>query len=96
MYGFLAPACPNLTAGHPARGALRTHSRPTAARRLCAGGYNINTSNEQDTSTRPTAGQSVEWPRLRVGLTYDAAGSHKTANGVWRGGVALGSLGDAK
>ena len=30
---FLVCACPNLTAGHPARGALRTHSRPTAARR---------------------------------------------------------------
>ena len=24
-----------------------------------------------------------------------AAGSHKTANGVWRGGVVLGSLGEA-
>ena len=33
--------------------------------------------------------------RLRVGLTYDAAGSHKTANDVWRGGVLLGSLGKA-
>ena len=46
VYGFLAPACPNLTAGHPARGALRTHSRPTAARRLCAGGYKFPTSDD--------------------------------------------------
>ena len=30
-----------------------------------------------------------------MGLTYDAAGSHKTANGVWRSGVLLGSLGEA-
>ena len=30
-----------------------------------------------------------------MGLTYDAAGSHKTANDVWRGGVLLGSLGEA-
>ena len=54
--------------------------------------YNNNTNNEQSTDTRPTA---AEQPRLRVGLTYDAAGSHKTANGVWRGGVVLGSLGEA-
>ena len=56
---------------------------------------NSNTNDEQDTGTRPTAGQSAERPRLRLGLTYDAAGSHKTANGVWRGGVVLGSLGEA-
>ena len=59
---------------------------------------NVNDSNmndEQDAGTRLTAGQSAERPRLRVGLTYDAAGSHKTANGVWRGGVLLGSLGEA-
>ena len=30
-----------------------------------------------------------------MGLTYDAAGSHKTANDMWRGGVLLGSLGEA-
>ena len=30
-----------------------------------------------------------------MGLTYDAAGSRKTANDVWRGGVLLGSLGEA-
>ena len=28
-------------------------------------------------------------------LTYDAAGSYKTANDVWRGGVMFGSLGEA-
>ena len=28
-------------------------------------------------------------------MTYSAAGSHETANGVWRGGVVLGSLGEA-
>ena len=43
---------------------------------------NSNTNDEQDTGTRPTAGQSAERPRLRVGLTYDAAGSHMTANDV--------------
>ena len=36
---FLVCACTKLTAGHSARGALRTHSRPTTARRVCAGGY---------------------------------------------------------
>ena len=56
---------------------------------------NDNTSDERSADTRPTAGQSAERPRLRVGLTYDAAGSHKTANDVWRGGVLLGSLGEA-
>ena len=30
-----------------------------------------------------------------VGLTYYAAGSNKMANDVWRGGVLLGSLGEA-
>ena len=34
---FLVCACPKLTAGHPARGALRTHSRPTAARASARG-----------------------------------------------------------
>ena len=57
--------------------------------------HNNNTSGEQGIDTRPTAGQAAERPRLRVGLTYDAAGSHKTANDVWRGGVVLGSLGEA-
>ena len=56
---------------------------------------NDNTNDERSADTRPTAGQSAKRPRLRVGLTYDAAGSHKTANGVWRGGVLLGSLGEA-
>ena len=28
-------------------------------------------------------------------MTYDAAGSHKTANDMWRGSVLLGSLGEA-
>ena len=56
---------------------------------------NSNTHDEEDTGTRPTAGQLAERPRLHVGLTYDAAGSHKTANDVWRGGVLLGSLGEA-
>ena len=44
---------------------------------------------------RLPAGQSAGRPRLRVGLTYGTAGSHKTANDVWRGGVLLGSLGEA-
>ena len=56
---------------------------------------NSNTNSEQGADTRPTAGQSTEQPRLRVGLTYDAAGSHETANDLWRGGVVLGSLGAA-
>ena len=56
---------------------------------------NDNTNDERSADTRLTAGQSAERPRLRVGLTYDAAGSHKTANDVWRGGVLLGSLGEA-
>ena len=56
--------------------------------------HNNNTNDDED-GTRPPAGQSANRPRLRVGLTYDAAGSHKTANGVWRGGVLLGSLGEA-
>ena len=30
-----------------------------------------------------------------MGLTYDTARSHKTVNDVWRGGVLLGSLGEA-
>ena len=57
--------------------------------------YNNDTNGEQGAGTRLAAGQSAERPRLRVGFTYDAAGSHKTANGVWRGGVVLGSLGEA-
>ena len=56
--------------------------------------HNNNTNDDKD-GARPPAGRSVDRPLLRVGLTYDAAGSHKTANGVWRGGVLLGSLGEA-
>ena len=57
---------------------------------------NSNTNDEEDGGTRPPAGQSDDRPRRRVGLTYDAAGAHKTANAVvWRGGVLLGSLGEA-
>ena len=39
----VALLCNMLVAGHPARGSLRSHSRPTAARRESAGGYNYRT-----------------------------------------------------
>ena len=56
--------------------------------------HNNNTNDDED-GARPPAARPADRPRLRVGLTYDAAGSHKTANVVWRGGVLLGSLGEA-
>ena len=61
------------------------------------GGFVFNSSSSSSSSAAqwPPAGQSADRPRLRVGLTYDAAGSHKTANDVWRGGVLLGALGEA-
>ena len=55
--------------------------------------HNGNTNDDED-GARPPAARLADRPRLRVGLTYDAAGSHKTANDVWRGGVLLGSLGE--
>ena len=54
-----------------------------------------NNTNEDEDGTRPPAARSSGRPQLRVDLTYGAAGSYKTANGVWRGGVLLGSLCEA-
>ena len=55
-----------------------------------------NTNNDDDEGAeRPHAGRRTSKPRPRVGLTCDAAGSHKTANDIWRGGVLLGSQGEA-
>ena len=56
--------------------------------------HNNNTNDDED-GARPPAARSPGRPQLRVGLTYDTAGSRKMANVVWRGGVLLGSLGEA-
>ena len=42
---------------------------------------NIHNNDEGDAQS--PAAQLAARPRLRVGLTYGAAGSHKTANDVW-------------
>ena len=82
--------------GHVGRGARATQTAGPAPNIYNDTNVNnSNTNDEEDAGTRPTAGQSAERSRLRMGLAYDAAGSHKTANDVRRGGVLLGSLGEA-
>ena len=57
--------------------------------------YSSDIDNDDETGPRPPAVGSTKQPRPRVALAYDAAGSHKTANDIWRGGVVLGSFGEA-
>ena len=55
--------------GHVGRGATHT-AGPAPNIYNDTNVNNSNTNNEQDAGTRPTAGQSAERPRLRVGLAY--------------------------
>ena len=55
---------------------------------------NTNTSDDEGDAQSPAA-QLAARSRSLVGLTSGAACFHKTANDVWRGGVLLGSLGEA-